>query len=253
MPAEVVQPAGGLCHDAFIRAQEARIVFLRSVAPAACASQREPAQKMISDIEAAVSSASADAAKYVPDQLNDVQTKLDDLKTAFNAQDYKGVLARGPAVLAEAQGLAGAAAAKKADVMKALNDQWSCAGEQRAGRGDRRPEPHRHAGRSARTASSPKASISRRRNPALDDATSHWSKAQGAFGNGNIDEAVSSGKDAKSKLETVAGTLKVDLPGRRAPRRPRASAGRRRADQVQRAAVRGRWRRPTAPACRAGL
>ena len=26
---------------------------------------------------------------------------------------------------------------------------------------------------------------------ALDDATSQWSKAQGAFGNGNLDEAVS--------------------------------------------------------------
>ena len=47
---------------------------------------------------------------------------------------------------------------------------------------------------------------------ALGDATSLWSKAQGAFGNGNMDEAVSAAKDAKAKLDTLAGTLKVDLP-----------------------------------------
>jgi hypothetical protein len=179
---------------------------------AACASQREPAQKMMNDIEAAVSSASADAAKYVPDQLNDVQTKLDDLKTAFNAQDYKGVLARGPALLAEAQGLTSAAAAKKADMMKALNDQWSSlassvpddvtAVQKRIDMLGERKNRKLAKGVDLAAAKS-----------ALDDATSQWSKAQGAFGNGNLDEAVSSGKEAKSKLQTVAGTLKVDLPG----------------------------------------
>lgn len=46
--------------------------FFALLLVAACASQRDPAQKMMSDIEVAVSTASADAAKYVPDQLNDV-------------------------------------------------------------------------------------------------------------------------------------------------------------------------------------
>ncbi|MGA2343669.1 MAG: hypothetical protein ABSG29_10805, partial [Steroidobacteraceae bacterium] len=48
---------------------------------------------------------------------------------------------------------------------------------------------------------------------ALGDATSLWSKAQGAFGNGNMDEAVSTAKDVKAKLDTLAGTVKIDLPG----------------------------------------
>ncbi len=179
---------------------------------AACANQREPAQKMLNDIEAAVSSASADAAKYAPDQLNDVQTKLDDLKTALKAQDYQGVLARGPAILSEAQGLAGAAATNKADRMNALNERWT-----------------------ALAAAVPPATaavqsrldlLGQRKNrklakgidldaakAGLDEAASQWSKAQGAFGNGNLDEAVSAAKDAQAKLESLASTLKVDLPG----------------------------------------
>jgi hypothetical protein len=46
----------------------------------------------------------------------------------------------------------------------------------------------------------------------LADATSLWSKAQGAFGNGNMDEAVSAAKDVKAKLDGLAGNLKMDLP-----------------------------------------
>ncbi|HEX4153304.1 MAG TPA: hypothetical protein VHY75_13940 [Steroidobacteraceae bacterium] len=178
---------------------------------AACANQREPAQKMMNDINAAVSASSSEAAKYVPDQLNDVQTKFDDLKTAFNAHDYKRVLAQGPALLSEAQGLSSAAATKKADAMKALNDQWSSLAssvpqDQSAVQsridmlGERK---NRKLAKGVDLAAAKSA---------LDDATSQWSKAQGAFGNGNLDEAVSAGKDAKSKLETVASTLKIDLP-----------------------------------------
>ena len=47
---------------------------------------------------------------------------------------------------------------------------------------------------------------------ALSDATSEWSKAQGAFGNGNMNEAVSAAKDVETKLQALAGTLRASLP-----------------------------------------
>ena len=47
---------------------------------AACASQMEPAQRSISDIEAALSTSASDAATYVPEQLTDVRRELGDLR-----------------------------------------------------------------------------------------------------------------------------------------------------------------------------
>jgi hypothetical protein len=177
---------------------------------AACARQREPAQLMIGEIDATISAAGEDAAKFAPHQLSDVQAKLAALKSSFDHQDYKGVLAAAPPVLSEAQGLAGAAAAKKTEVIKALNVEW------------------------ASMASSVPASITAIQNriemlgtkknrklaagidlnaarTGLSGAESLWSKAQGAFGNGNMEEAVSAAKDVKSKLDALAASLKLDL------------------------------------------
>jgi hypothetical protein len=45
----------------------------------------------------------------------------------------------------------------------------------------------------------------------LDQATSLWSKAQAAFAGGNMDEAVRTAQDVKSRVEAVAATLKLEL------------------------------------------
>jgi hypothetical protein len=44
---------------------------------------------------------------------------------------------------------------------------------------------------------------------ALSDASGLWSKAQAAFASGNLDEAVSTAKDVKAKLDALSATLKM--------------------------------------------
>src|SRR5450631_4055377 len=169
------------------------LISVAALILAACAGQKEPAQKLISDTEATVTAASAEAAKYVPDQLADVQSKLGALKASFGRQNYAAVVTGGPAVLSAAQTLATAAAAKKDEILKALNDEW-------AGLAGSLPENMAAIqGRidllSKKSGKKPAAAIDLNAAKAgLADAMSLWSKAQAAFASGVLDEAVNTAK-----------------------------------------------------------
>jgi len=187
------------------------LISMAAIIMAACAGQREPAQKLIGDIESTVAAASTEAAKYVPDQLADVQSKLGGLKASFAKQDYAAVVTGAPAVLSAAQNLATAAAARKDEILKALNDQWTglagvlpaavTAVQNRIDVLSKKSSRKLAAGIDLDTA---KAGVG--------DAASLWSKAQAAFAAGNLDEAVSTAKDVKAKVEALAASLKLDLP-----------------------------------------
>jgi len=176
----------------------------------ACASQMEPAQRSISDIEAALDAAQSDAAKYVPDQLTDVRREFSDLKATFDRQDYAAVLKAAPALRDRAKDLAGAAAAKKAELMQALSGQWS-------GLAARLPDymtaiqnriEFLAKKSNKKTAAGIDLDAAR---GSLSEASSVWSKAQAAFAIGNLGEAVTTAKSLETSLEGLAGTLKIDL------------------------------------------
>jgi hypothetical protein len=187
------------------------LISMAAIIVAACAGQKEPAQKLIGDIQASVTAASAEAAKYVPDQLADVQSKLGGLKASFDKQDYAAVVANAPAVLGDAQNLATAAAAKKDEILTALNDQWTgLAGSLPAAVA---AVQNRIDLLSKKTGKKMAAGVDLEAAKAgVGDATSLWSKAQAAFAAGNLDEAVSTAKDVKAKIEAVATSLKMDVP-----------------------------------------
>jgi hypothetical protein len=187
------------------------MIFAAAVMLAACAGQKEPAQKLIGEIEATVIAASSEAAKYVPDQLADVQSRLAALKSSFDKQDYAAVVAGAPPVLSAAQGLATAAAAKKDEVLKELNDSWAAlaatvpdevtAVQSRIEMLSKKSSKKMAAGIDLDAAKA-----------AESDAMSLWSKAQAAFAAGNLDEAVNTAKDVKVKIEAAAASLKLSLP-----------------------------------------
>jgi hypothetical protein len=186
------------------------LISAAAIILAACAGQQEPAQKLLHDIDSTVTAASAEAAKYVPDQLADVQSKLGVLKASFDKQDYAAVLAGAPAVLSAAQDLATAAATKKDAVLKALSDSWSAlaasipdevaAVQSRIDLLGKKSSKKMAAGIDLDAAKA-----------AQGEAGSLWSKAQAAFAAGNLDEAVSTAKAVKAKLEGVAASLKLNL------------------------------------------
>lgn len=186
------------------------VLSLLAIILAACAGQKEPAEKLIGEIHATVTAASTEAGKFIPEQLMSVQTQFDALKASFDKQDYAAVVSGGPAVLAAAQSLATAAAEKKDDALKALNDQWTTL----AGRvpaeltaiQNRVEYLAKKANKKAAAGIDLEAAKS-----ALSDAMSLWSKAQAAFATGNLDEAVKTAQDVQSKVEPLASNLKLDL------------------------------------------
>jgi hypothetical protein len=192
------------------RAGRFGLVLLLAAAFAACSGQKEAAHQLLAEIDATVTAASTEAAKYVPDQLMDVQTKFGGLKASFDRRDYAAVVNGAPAVLDAAQTLATAAAAKKDEVLKAQNDQWTSLAatlpDSLSALRNRIDELRKPSNK--RLAAGMNLDAVRM---SLDEAASLWSKAQAAFAGGNMDEAVRTAQDVKVKVSAAAAALKMDL------------------------------------------
>jgi DNA repair exonuclease SbcCD ATPase subunit len=104
------------------------LATLAAVLAVGCASQKEPAEKAVSDIDASLTSLRDEAQKYAPDQLQSVDSQVTALKDSLAKSDYKGVLAAAPAVTTAVGGLKETVEAKKAEAAAATakaKDQWS--------------------------------------------------------------------------------------------------------------------------------
>lgn len=180
---------------------------------AGCANQMEPAKKAIADVEAAIAAA-PDAAQYIPDQLDAVNRQLADLKAKFDQKDYKGVVAAAPAVLTQAQGLAGATASAKeaaeaahAAAMEALGAEWSTLSA------DLPPQLAAIESRVNILSKSKKLPASLDQ-PTFDaartdlaDAKTLWEQATAAQGSGNLEAGVMAARQAKEKADAAMAAL----------------------------------------------
>jgi hypothetical protein len=176
---------------------------------AACTNQMEPAQSALSNITVTLDSVSADAKKYIPDQLSAAQSKVADLTASFDKKDYAAVLSRAPAVLAEVQGLASAAAVKRAEIEKALGNEWR---ELAASVPQLVEAVSTRVDALSKARRAPKSIDLSAAKSGLTEIKALWDKAQSDFKSGNFTDAVATAKDAKTKAESAATALKLKLP-----------------------------------------
>ena len=175
----------------------------------ACTNQMEPAKNALDNINATLIAVSADAQKYVPDELANARTKVAELSTSYDKKDYPAVLTKAPGVLAEVNGLAGAAAAKRDESLKAVGNEWRTLA---ASVPQSVTAVQTRIDELSKTKHVPKDIDLNAAKSGLADAKSAWDKAESAFKSGNAEDAVAAAKDAKSKVESAAAALKLDLP-----------------------------------------
>jgi hypothetical protein len=190
------------------------VAALLAIVLAACSGQKHAAQNLVFEIAATLSAAEPEAAKYVPEQVQDIQAKLADLRASFDKGDYAGVMAAAPAVLAATQSLATAAAAQKDQILKAQNDAWTdlaavLPDEVTALQNRVEVLNSKMPGKKAARLTPPGVDLAAA-SAGMADITSLWSKAQAAFAGGNLEEALATAKDVKTKADALAATLKMD-------------------------------------------
>ncbi|MGB7903422.1 MAG: hypothetical protein WCF43_01930 [Steroidobacteraceae bacterium] len=186
-------------------------LLMAAVMLAGCANKMEPAKKAIAEIEAAVEAAGPDAAQYIPDQLQAVTSQISDLKMKFDQKDYKAVIAAAPALLTQAQGLAAAAGTAKqaaeAAALEALNAEWGALST------DLPAQLAAVTGRVAMLSKSKKlpagldaATFDAAKSDAGEAATL-WEQATAAQAAGNMEQAVTTGRQVKEKLNAAMAGL----------------------------------------------
>jgi ActR/RegA family two-component response regulator len=95
---------------------------------AACASQKEPAEKAVAQVESALAEFRADAEKYAAEELKPVDESVAMLKKNLANKDYKLVVTGAPSVASSVRALKETVATKKADAeatMAAAQAEWT--------------------------------------------------------------------------------------------------------------------------------
>jgi len=181
---------------------------------AGCANQMEPAKKAIADIEAAISAAGPEASQYVPDQLGTVTQQLGDLKAKFDQKDYKGVIAAAPALLTQAQALAGATAsakeaaeAAKAAALEALGAEWTTLSAALPAQVAAIESRVNILSKSKKLPANLDAATFDSVKTGLADAKTLWDQATAAQASGNVEAAVTAARQVKEKADAAMAAL----------------------------------------------
>jgi hypothetical protein len=97
------------------------LATLAAVLMASCTMDKGPAEQAVASAETSLAAVRDMAQKYVPDQLQAVETQLGTVKDSLAKGDYKAVLAAAPALTTAISNLKDAAAQKQAEAEAALN------------------------------------------------------------------------------------------------------------------------------------
>ena len=175
-----------------------------------CASQKEPAMKIVTDAETALAGFKEDAAKYLPTELSGVEGSIAGLRDSIAKGDYKSVLTGAPGVMSAISSLKEAVAAKKSEIeaaVAAATAQWGSLSADLPKMVDAIQSRVDILGKSKKLPKNVTQEAFDSAKSGLESMKSLWAEASSAFTSGDAVSAVDKAKGVKAKGEEVLKLL----------------------------------------------
>ncbi len=178
-----------------------------AIALTACASQQEPAQKALSELEASLGKVAEQGEKYMPEELTEVRGILDGLKSSYDSGDYKAVIAGAPKAAQAIRKLQADSIIAKANYAKQMTEEW---GQLATTMPDMIASIDKQITRYTSRRSTPKGMSGdafKETVASFDAAKKTWAEAAEAGNAGKYEDAVTKSRQVKQTVDTVMQAL----------------------------------------------
>ena len=190
------------------------VIAVVSLALAACANQKGPAEQAVAKVESALAEFHADAEKYAADDLKEVDASVNNLKSNLAKQDYGAVVMSAPSVSSSVATLKETVAQRKADaeqMMAAAQTEWNDlsanlpktvetlqARVDQLGKNHKFPKGLDKAGFDAAKTD-------------FENLKTQWTEASSEFASGKMAEAVRKARALKAQADELAQKLEAKM------------------------------------------
>ncbi len=180
---------------------------------AACAGQKEPAEKALTELEGSLAKISEQAEKYMPEEYTEVSTQLAALKSSYDAGDFKTVVTGAPKAAAAIRKLQADAIIAKAEYAKKMTEEW---GEMANAIPDQIAAVDKQIVRYTSRGGTPKG-LNRDEFKELvasfDAAKQAWGQAGEAGNAGKYEDAVTAAREVKQVIDSTMQALGMSGAG----------------------------------------
>lgn len=181
-----------------------------AVLAAGCASQKEPATKVVRDTEASINAVRQDAAIYAGPELKQAEAALLSLQEQLAKGDYKGVVAAAPAMTSQVATLQQTVSTRKAETqaaMAAASEQWKSLSAEVPDMLTAIQSRVDMLSQSRRLPKNLTTQSFQAAKEGLESMQTTWAEATSAFGSGQPNDAVAKGQAVKDKGAEVLKLL----------------------------------------------
>jgi len=174
---------------------------------AACASQKEPAEAALADLETKFQAAGAEIQKYLPERYAEVESRIASLRESVAGGDYGDVVAGASAAADDLKRAVAESRIRRAQVMVEMESEWTELSKSMPAMiaaMDKKISAQRGRAPQGMTAEAWKQTIAE-----YDAAREAWSNAAAQMSNKTFEATVLAARDAKAKVVAIMESLGV--------------------------------------------